>query len=176
MTTRLAGPASRRVEWAPTPSAPTRTSAAWIRARILRTTRPTSRRATSTATARCGPSPRDSPPTRPGATARWTSSFSTPASSIWPRARSDITPAVPAAAAFPNGAHAEIGPLAAGKTSTAHLGVVLNACLLPSDPSHPGLKLFEYTVKATSADGAEVTREATYRIAVPPPAGPCMGP
>jgi hypothetical protein len=45
--------------------------------------------------------------------------------------------------------------------------------LLPPQPSRPGFNLFEYTVKATSSDGDEVTREATYDIAVPAPAGSC---
>ncbi len=85
----------------------------------------------------------------------------------------DVTAAVPAAATFPNGAHADLGPLSPEKKATAHIGVALNACLLPPHPSQPGFTLFEYTVKTTSSDGDEVTRETTFDVAVPPPAGPC---
>ena len=83
----------------------------------------------------------------------------------------EITPAVPAAVAFPGGTRQDLGTLVPEQPDFPRFGVVVNACLLPPHPTQPGFQAFDYTVKMTSPGVDEVTREETYHVAVPSPAG-----
>ena len=77
-----------------------------------------------------------------------------------------VRPAVPGAAAFPDGHRAELAAFPPEDVASAALRVVVDPCRLPPDPTRPGARAFDYTVEASSPGRPPVRVVAAFHAAV----------